>query len=87
MSTKKIAKTNAARLLERLGIPFTLHQAEVDESDLSAVTMARKQAARVPAETLKRCMDFCAEADFAFKSGKMPALSAYRNALLNILNA
>ncbi len=52
-----------------------------------AVTMARKQAARVPAETLKRCMDFCAEADFAFKSGKMPALSAYRNALLNILNA
>ena len=49
--------------------------------------MAREHATRVPAETLKRCMDFCAEADFAFKSGKMPALSAYRNALLNILNA
>ena len=42
MSSKKIAKTNAARLLERLEIPFTLHQADVDESDLSAVTMARK---------------------------------------------
>ena len=40
MSSKKIAKTNAARLLERLEIPFTLHQADVDESDLSAVTMA-----------------------------------------------
>ena len=42
MSSKKIAKTNAARLLERLEIPFTLHQADVDESDLSAVTMAHK---------------------------------------------
>ena len=42
MSSKKIAKTNAARLLERLAIPFTLHQADVDESDLSAVTMAHK---------------------------------------------
>ncbi len=42
MSSKKIAKTNAARLLERLEIPFALHQADVDESDLSAVTMAHK---------------------------------------------
>ena len=46
MSSKKIAKTNAARLLERLEIPFTLHQADVDESDLSAVTMARAAATR-----------------------------------------
>ena len=45
MSSKKIAKTNAARLLERLEIPFTLHQADVDESDLSAVTMAHKLGA------------------------------------------
>lgn len=38
----KIPKTNAARLLENLGIAFTLHSAPVDEADLSAVGMARK---------------------------------------------
>ncbi len=42
MPTAKIPKTNAARLLETLGIPFELHMAEVDSSDLSAVTMAHK---------------------------------------------
>ena len=34
--------TNAARILERMGIPFSLHEYEVDESDLSAETVARK---------------------------------------------
>lgn len=33
-------KTNAARRLDDLGIAYTLHQARVDESDLSAVTLA-----------------------------------------------
>ena len=42
MSAAKVSKTNAARILEGLGIPFELHMAEVDESDLSAVTMAHK---------------------------------------------
>lgn len=42
MSAAKIPKTNAARLLEGKNIPFELHMAEVDEDDLSAVTMARK---------------------------------------------
>lgn len=41
MSSTKISKTNAARILENLNIPFELHTAEVDENDLSAVTMAR----------------------------------------------
>ena len=36
----KIAKTNAARLLDSLKIPYTMHQGEVDLKDLSAVTMA-----------------------------------------------
>ena len=40
MAHDKTPKTNAARLLERLGIPYALHQVEVDESDLSAVTVA-----------------------------------------------
>ena len=35
-------ESDPLRLLERLEIPFTLHQADVDESDLSAVTMAHK---------------------------------------------
>ena len=35
-------KTNAARILEGLGIPFTLQEYEVDIEDLSAITVARK---------------------------------------------
>lgn len=35
-------KTNAARLLERAKIPFELREYEVDPSDLSAETVARK---------------------------------------------
>lgn len=34
-------KTNAARLLDDLGISYELREAQVDESDLSATTMAR----------------------------------------------
>ena len=39
-SHPKIPKTNAARLLEKLAIAYSLHSAPVDEEDLSAVTMA-----------------------------------------------
>jgi len=35
-------KTNAARLLERLGVAFELRDYEVDETDLSAESVARK---------------------------------------------
>jgi Cys-tRNA(Pro)/Cys-tRNA(Cys) deacylase len=35
-------KTNGARLLESLGIPFTLQEYEVDPEDLSAIAVARK---------------------------------------------
>ena len=42
MSAAKVSKTNAARILEGLSISYELHMAEVDESDLSAVTMAHK---------------------------------------------
>jgi Cys-tRNA(Pro)/Cys-tRNA(Cys) deacylase len=35
-------KTNAARLLDSLGIQYTLKEYEVDPEDLSAVTVARK---------------------------------------------
>jgi Cys-tRNA(Pro)/Cys-tRNA(Cys) deacylase len=35
-------KTNGARLLESLGIPFELQEYEVDPEDLSAITVAKK---------------------------------------------
>ncbi|MFN8241615.1 MAG: Cys-tRNA(Pro) deacylase [Bacteroidales bacterium] len=35
-------KTNAARILDRLGVNYELHEYEVDESDLSAVSVANK---------------------------------------------
>jgi Cys-tRNA(Pro)/Cys-tRNA(Cys) deacylase len=36
------AKTNAARLLDSLGIPYELRPYEVDPDDLSAISVARK---------------------------------------------
>ncbi len=35
-------KTNAARALDRANVPYTLHPYDVDESDLSAQTVAAK---------------------------------------------
>ena len=40
MAKKKIPKTNAARILDRLGIPYELLTYPVDESDLSAAHVA-----------------------------------------------
>ena len=42
MSAKAHTKTNAARLLDSLGIPYELRAYEVDPSDLTAVSVARK---------------------------------------------
>lgn len=49
---QRTAKTNAARLLDNLGIDYTMAESEVDLSDLSAVTMARKIGAD-PASVFK----------------------------------
>jgi Cys-tRNA(Pro)/Cys-tRNA(Cys) deacylase len=38
----EIAKTNAVRLLERLGVPFELRTYEVDPDNLAAESVARK---------------------------------------------
>ena len=40
MAKKKIQKTNAARILDRLGISYELLTYPVDESDLSAIHVA-----------------------------------------------
>jgi len=42
MSHAKISKTNAARLLDSLGITYELRAYEVDPDDLTAITVARK---------------------------------------------
>jgi Cys-tRNA(Pro)/Cys-tRNA(Cys) deacylase len=42
LSTAKIAKTNAARLLDGLKISYELRPYEVDPDDLTAVSVARK---------------------------------------------
>lgn len=43
--TSRPVKTNAARLLDRLGLPYELLIVPVDESDLSAVTVAGRLGA------------------------------------------
>jgi Cys-tRNA(Pro)/Cys-tRNA(Cys) deacylase len=48
MKTAKPAKTNAARLLDSLGIAYEMREYEVDPDDLSAISVARKIG--VPAE-------------------------------------
>ncbi|WP_433983541.1 hypothetical protein [Tunturiibacter empetritectus] len=42
MKTPAPAKTNAARLLDTLGIPYELRPYEVDPDDLTALSVARK---------------------------------------------
>ena len=42
MKAAKPAKTNAARLLDSLGISYELRSYEVDPDDLSAISVARK---------------------------------------------
>jgi Cys-tRNA(Pro)/Cys-tRNA(Cys) deacylase len=42
MKTAKPAKTNAARLLDSLGIAYEMREYEVDPDDLSAISVARK---------------------------------------------
>ncbi len=42
MSHAKVSKTNAARLLDGLSIPYELRAYEVDLEDLTAISVARK---------------------------------------------
>ena len=47
-------KTNGARFLESLDIPFELLEYEVDPDDLSAITVAKK-IGMPPSRSSKRC--------------------------------
>jgi Cys-tRNA(Pro)/Cys-tRNA(Cys) deacylase len=58
-------KTNGARFLEALSIPFELREYEVDENDLSAIAVAKKIG--MPAEQVfKTLLTTDSHLDFAF---------------------
>jgi Cys-tRNA(Pro)/Cys-tRNA(Cys) deacylase len=58
-------KTNGARFLESLGIPFELREYEVDENDLSAIAVAKKIG--MPAEQVfKTLLTTDGHSDFVF---------------------
>ncbi|GAA4839631.1 Cys-tRNA(Pro) deacylase [Paenibacillus vulneris] len=48
------AKTNASRILDKLGIAYTLHEYEWDEDDLAASTVAKKVG--LPCEQLYKTL-------------------------------
>jgi Cys-tRNA(Pro)/Cys-tRNA(Cys) deacylase len=63
---REIKKTNAARLLDELGIKYELIRYDVDESDLSAETAA--EAVGMPYEQVYKTLVACGD-----KSGVMEA--------------
>jgi Cys-tRNA(Pro)/Cys-tRNA(Cys) deacylase len=54
MAKSEPKKTNACRALEALGIPYTLNPYDVDETDLSAETVAHKLG--LPAEQVYKTL-------------------------------
>ena len=54
MTKKKTAKTNAARMLDRLGIPYELLTYPVDERDLSAAHVA--EVTGIPLERIYKTL-------------------------------
>ncbi|HEY3625644.1 MAG TPA: Cys-tRNA(Pro) deacylase [Terracidiphilus sp.] len=58
-------KTNGARFLESLGIPFELLEYEVDPEDLSAITVAQK-IGMPPEQVFKTLLTSDGRGDYAF---------------------
>lgn len=58
-------KTNGARFLESLGIPFELREYEVDPEDLSAITVARK-IGMPPEQVFKTLLTTDGHGDYVF---------------------
>jgi Cys-tRNA(Pro)/Cys-tRNA(Cys) deacylase len=65
------SKTNAVRLLERLGVSFELREYEVDPDDLAAETVARKVG--LPAEQVFKTL--VARGDKHGTSTRLPSCS------------
>jgi Cys-tRNA(Pro)/Cys-tRNA(Cys) deacylase len=58
-------KTNGARLLESLGVPFEVREYEVDPEDLSALTVARK-VGMPPEQVFKTLLTTSGPGDYVF---------------------
>lgn len=58
-------KTNGARFLETLGIPFELHEYEVDPNDLSAIAVAKK-VGMPPEQVFKTLLTTAGPHEFVF---------------------
>ncbi len=58
-------KTNGARFLEGLGIPFALLEYEVDPEDLSAITVAKK-IGMPPEQVFKTLLAHGGQGDYVF---------------------
>ncbi len=58
-------KTNGARFLESLGIPFELLEYEVDPDDLSAITVAKK-IGMPPEQVFKTLLTIGGNGDYVF---------------------
>jgi Cys-tRNA(Pro)/Cys-tRNA(Cys) deacylase len=58
-------KTNGARYLESLGIPFALHEYEVDPNDVSALAVAKK-VGMPPEQVFKTLLTTGGPAEYAF---------------------
>jgi len=58
-------KTNGARFLESLGLPFELLEYEVDPEDLSAITVAKK-IGMPPEQVFKNLLTTGGHADYVF---------------------
>ena len=65
MSSGKIAKTNAARMLDGLGITYELRPYEVDPDDLTAVSVAKK-IGMPPEQVFKTLLAHTGAAEHAF---------------------
>ena len=59
MTKKKTPKTNAARMLDRLGIPYELLTYPVDERDLSATHVA--EVTGIPLERIYKTLVVCGD--------------------------
>jgi Cys-tRNA(Pro)/Cys-tRNA(Cys) deacylase len=74
-------KTNGARFLESLGIPFELREYEVDPEDLSAITVAKKIG--MPAEQVfKTLLVTGAPSDRSSTLGRTGGPNIYRFAVI-----
>ena len=74
-------KTNGARFLESLGIPFELREYDVDPDDLSAITVARK-IGMPPEQVFKTLLVTGVPNDRSSSPGRSGAAGIYRFAVI-----